>query len=349
MSKEASNVTSSWHPAGSACFMSDAGNIPLLGGLPRHFESQKNYVQLLNGPLPSADKERQTNDPSLEDHLGSQSHVLESYIHPEITANSCHQACAATLIPEVVLDLGSADIFQPQQILLSVHQDRTHADPLLEDLQAFKSHGLETNPDPEMTEIGTLPFLGVKRKTCVWGVGQKCRDPEEMACLAFLQGFLTLLRNLTAALQVSILGIETWIEITKINWAFLVYHNGRPHCPQGYQLPHLAGSMKVCKSQDMYVLGMRLAFSKSAMELRCNFSAHISAHDNPWSMDVLRLDQLSPALWASVFMKPIRTKGGKRTQTVMGLSVVAHTATKITGNSPNRASEGAKDPPSGER
>ena len=89
--------------------------------------------------------------------------------------------------------------------------------------------------------------------------------------------------------------------------------------------------------------------SRSAMELRCNFSAHISAHDNPWSMDVLRLDQLSPALWASVFMKPIRTKGGKRTQTVMGLSVVAHTATKITGNSPNRASEGAKDPPSGER
>ena len=149
--------------------------------------------------------------------------------------------------------------------------------------------------------------------------------------------------------QVFILGIETWIYIAKRHRASLVDHDGRPHCPQGYQLPHLQGSMEVCKFQDMYAVGMRLALSKSVMDFRYNLSAHISAHDNPWSMKVLRLDQLSPALWASVSVKPRRTKAGKRTQTVMGLSVVAHTATKITGNSPNRASEGAKDPPSGER
>jgi hypothetical protein len=199
ISKEASNVTSSWHPAGSACFMSDAGNIPLLGGLPRHFESQKNYVQLLNGPLPSADQARQSNDPSLGDHLASQCYVPESYFLP--AAISGHQACAATLIPEVeeILDLGSsADILQLQNLLLlSVHQDRTHD----EDPQASKPHVLETYPHPEMTEIGTLPVLGVKRIICVGGVGQ-CRDPEEMACLAFLQVFLTVLRDLTAAFQV---------------------------------------------------------------------------------------------------------------------------------------------------
>jgi hypothetical protein len=95
-SKEALDITSSWHPACSACFMPDAGNIPLLEGLPSHFESQKNYVQMLNGLLPPADQERQ-------DHLASQSHVLESYFHPEITANSFHQARDATLIDRLEL------------------------------------------------------------------------------------------------------------------------------------------------------------------------------------------------------------------------------------------------------
>ena len=221
ISKEASDVTSSWHPACSACFMSDAGNIPLLEGLPSHFESQKNYEQMLHGPRPSADQARQSNDPSLGDHLASQSYVPESYFLPEITAISGHQACAATLIPEVgeILDLGSsADIFQPQNLLLSVHQDRTHD----EDPQASKPHVLETYPHPGMTKIVTLPVLGVKRMTCVGGVGQ-CRDPEEIACLAFLQGFLTVLRDLTAAFQVSILGIET-----RIHWASLGYHDQRP-------------------------------------------------------------------------------------------------------------------------
>ena len=76
-SKEALDIPSSWHPACSACFMPDAGNIPLLEGLPSHFESQKKYVQMLNGLLPPADQERQ-------DHFASQSHVLESYFHPEL-------------------------------------------------------------------------------------------------------------------------------------------------------------------------------------------------------------------------------------------------------------------------
>ena len=226
ISKEASDVTSSWHPACSACFMSDAGNIPLLEDSLRYLESQKNYEQMLHGPLPSADQARQSNDPSLGDHLASQSYVPESYFLPEITAISGHQACAATLIPEVgeILDLGSsADIFQPQNLLLSVHQDRTHD----EDPQASKPHVLETYPHPEMTEIVTLPVLGVKRMICVGGVGQ-CRDLEEIACLAFLQGFLTVLRDLTAAFQVSILGIETRIHNTKIHWASLGYHDQRP-------------------------------------------------------------------------------------------------------------------------
>ena len=110
ISKEASDVTSSWHPACSACFMSDAGNIPLLEDSLRYLESQKNYEQMLHGPLPSADQARQSNDPSLGDHLASQSYVPESYFLPEITAISGHQACAATLIPEVgeILDLGSS-------------------------------------------------------------------------------------------------------------------------------------------------------------------------------------------------------------------------------------------------
>jgi hypothetical protein len=309
---------------------------------------------MLHEPLPSADPERQPNDPLLEDYFASQSHILESYFHPGITTNSCHQACAASLMPKAreILDLGSgADIFQPQKLLISVHQDRMpDDDPVLVDLHAPKSDVLETYPHPEWTEIGTLPSLAVKRMTCVGEVGQKYRALEVIDRIALYQGFLSVLRDLTAAFQqVSTLGIETWTFFTKFHWASLVDHDGKPHCPQGYQLPDLEGSMGVCSQLIRDVLEMRLALSKSAMELRCNFPAHIFAHDNPWSMDVLRLDQLSPALWASVFVKPIRTKGGKRTQTVTGLSVVAHTATKITGNSPNRASEGAKDPPSGER
>ena len=352
ISKEAPDIPSSWHPACLAGFMPDAGNIPLLEDWQRHSESQKNYVQMLHEPLPSADPERQPNDPLLEDYFASQSHILESYFHPGITTNSCHQACAASLMPKAreILDLGSgADIFQPQKLLISVHQDRMPDDPVLVDLHGPKSHVLETYPHPEMNEIGTLPSPAVKRMTCVGEVGQKCRAVEAMDRFDFSQGFLTVLRDLTDAVKVSILGIEAWIYVTKRHLASLVDHDGKPHCPQGYQRPHLEGSMEVCKSQDMYVLGICLALSKFAIELRSNFPAHIPAHDNPWSMEVLRLGQLSPALWASVRVKPIRTKGGKRTQTVMGRSIVAHTATKITGNSPNRASEGAKDPPSGER
>ena len=234
-----------------------------------------------------------------------------------------------------ILDLGGgADIFQPQKLLSSVHHDRTRENPVLVDLHAPKSDVLETYPHPERTEIGTLPSLAVKRMTCVSEVGQKSRALEAMDCLAFFQGSLTVKRDLTAAIQVSTRGIETLIHITKRHWALLVDHDGRPHCPQCYQRPHLEGSMEVCKSQDMYVLGICLALSKFAIELRSYFPAHIPAHDNPWSMEVLRLGQLSPALWASVRVKPIRTKGGKMTQTVMGRSIVAHTATKITGSSP---------------
>ena len=151
--KEALDITSSWHPACFACFMPDAGNIPLLEGLPSHFESQKNYVQMPYGPLPSADPERLPNDPPLEDNFASQSHILESYSH-QITANSCYQVCAASLMPEAreIPDLGGgADIFQPQKLLSSVHHDRTRENPVLVDLHAPKSDVLETYPYPEWT------------------------------------------------------------------------------------------------------------------------------------------------------------------------------------------------------
>jgi hypothetical protein len=208
ISKEASDISSSWHSACFAGFMPDAGNIPLLNVCLEHFESQKDYVQMYHGPL---------------------------------------------------------------------------------------------------------------------------------------------------SFQVSILGIETWIYIAKMHWASLVDHDGRPHCPQRYQLPHLQGSMEVCKFQDMYAVGMRLALSKSAMELRCNFPAHISAHDNPWSMEVLRLGQLSPALWASVRVKPISgstpRKGSKRAewQLASAAGKAANPSPTNTGNSPTRASASTKTTPKGKR
>jgi hypothetical protein len=133
--KEAPDISSSWHPACSACFMPGAENIPHLEGCLNLSESQKNFGHSFNGPL-SATQARQPDSPLLEDRHASQSHVLEPYFHPEIT------------------------------------------------------------------EVGTLPSLGAVRVTCVGyiqtadGVGQKRRDFEEMACLAFLQGHR---RDFTAA------------------------------------------------------------------------------------------------------------------------------------------------------
>jgi len=85
LSEGASGISSSWHLACFACFMLDAGNIPLLEGCLKLFETQKSFVQIIYGLWSLATQERQHDNPSLEDRPASQSHVLESYFHPEIT------------------------------------------------------------------------------------------------------------------------------------------------------------------------------------------------------------------------------------------------------------------------
>ena len=85
ISKEAPDISSSWHPAGFACFMPDAGNIPHLEGCLNLFESQKIFGQFFYGPFSLATQARQPDNPLLEDCHASQSYVLESYFHPENT------------------------------------------------------------------------------------------------------------------------------------------------------------------------------------------------------------------------------------------------------------------------
>ena len=139
------------------------------------------------------------------------------------------------------------------------------------------------------------------------------RDREAMACLASCQGFLTLLRILTAAFQASILGIEAWINIMKIHWALLVDHDGRPHCPQG-----------------------------QAMETRIMKTNRASSADHggrPYCPhDILTPRYPNTASTA---------KAGKRAQWQLaeGMSTTPGTKAKIIGKTPTRASGGAKSPP----
>ena len=58
ISKEAPDISSSWHPACFACFMPDAGNIPHLEGCLNLFESQKTFGQLFYGPFSLATQAR---------------------------------------------------------------------------------------------------------------------------------------------------------------------------------------------------------------------------------------------------------------------------------------------------
>ena len=84
-SEGASGISSSWYAARFACLVPDAGNIPLLEGRPMLFETQKSFVQIFYGPWSLATQERQHDNPSLEDSRASQSHILESYLHSEMT------------------------------------------------------------------------------------------------------------------------------------------------------------------------------------------------------------------------------------------------------------------------
>jgi hypothetical protein len=139
------------------------------------------------------------------------------------------------------------------------------------------------------------------------------RDREAMACLASCQGFLTLLRILTAAFQVSILGINAWINFMKIHLALLVDHDGSLHCPQG-----------------------------QAMETRIMKTNRASSADHggrPYCPhDILTLRYPNTASTA---------KAGKRAQWQLaeGMSTTPGTKAKIIGKTPTRASGGAKSPP----
>ena len=110
-------------------------------------------------------------------------------------------------------------------LLLVANIDTKHAEPTADIAGIQHSLGIST----AQAEDALLPLQSLTTGTAEVAT----RDREAMACLASCQGFLTLLRILTAAFQASILGIEAWINIMKIHWALLVDHDGRLHCPQG--------------------------------------------------------------------------------------------------------------------
>jgi len=168
ISKKVPDIPSSWRPACSACFMSDAGNIPLLEGLPKHFESKKKYVQVFHGPLSSAAQERQPRDPLLEDHPASehhhafQSHVLE----PDYYFLGCDQTCLELGFQLLQLE-GSMEVCK-SQIIRHVLGMRFALYKLVLELRGncMSAHIL-THDNPRNTKVlrpdkATLPcYLGI--------------------------------------------------------------------------------------------------------------------------------------------------------------------------------------------
>jgi hypothetical protein len=89
-------------------------------------------------------------------------------------------------------------------LLLVANIDSTHAEPTA-DIAGIQ-HSLGTSPAHALDALLPLQSLTI-------GTAEVAtRDREAMACLASRQGFLTLLRILTAAFQVSILGIDAWMN-----------------------------------------------------------------------------------------------------------------------------------------
>jgi len=190
-------------------------------------------------------------------------------------------------------------------LLLVANIDSTHAEPTA-DIAGIQ-HSLGTSPAHALDALLPLQSLTI-------GTAEVAtRDQEAMVCLTFFQGFLTLLRILTAAFQVSILGMDAWIYIMKINWALLVDQDGRLHCPQG-----------------------------QAMETRIMKTNRASSADHggrPYCPhDIFTLRYPNTASTA---------KAGKREQWQLaeGMSTPPGTKAKITGKTPTRASGGAKSPP----
>ena len=190
-------------------------------------------------------------------------------------------------------------------LLLVTNIDTTHAEPTVDIAGIQHSLGIS----PAQAEDALLPLQSLSTGTAEVAT----RDREAMACLASRQGFLTLLRILTAAFQVSILGIDAWIYIMKIHWALLVDHDGRPHCPQGQ-----AKETRIMKTN-------RASSADHGGRLYC-------------SHDIFTLRYPNTASTA---------KAEKRAQWQLaeGMSTTLGTKAKIIGKTPTRASGGAKSPP----
>jgi hypothetical protein len=184
-------------------------------------------------------------------------------------------------------------------LLLVTNIDTTRAEPTVDIAGIQHSLGIS----PAQAEDALLPLQSLSTGTA----------EVAMACLASRQGFLMLLRILTAAFQVSILGIDAWINIMKIHWALLVDHDGRPHCPQG---------------QAMETRIMKTNWASTADHGGRSYCPH----------DIFTPRYPNTASTA---------KAEKRAQWQLaeGMSTTPGTKAKIIGKTPTRASGGAKSPP----
>jgi hypothetical protein len=203
ISKKAQDISSSWHPAGFACFMPDAGNIPLPERRLIYFESQKTYVQIFYGHLSSASQERQHHDISSR---ASKSHVLEPYFHPEMTEvgtlpslgamrAACVEnirmfsssqvsngfelvfTCDAEFNSSACITAGELIPNQkeyPSTYFLSVTQARQPGGPLLEDRHASQSYVLKPYFTTEQFD-GWFLFIPAKS-----GLGRKAPQPRPL-------------------------------------------------------------------------------------------------------------------------------------------------------------------------
>ena len=293
--KEASNSDSSLHQGSKecclyqACFarlMPDAVNIPLRKGSLRLIETRR-----------KSDTGQQNITPNLHAvRAGATAAVDVNNITIRL-GNSSGQAQKKPMKRMRAEDISS--------LLLVANIDTKHAEPTADIAGIQHSLGIS----PAQAEDALLPLQSLTTGTAEVAK----RDREAMACLASGQGFLTLLRILTAAFQVSILGIDAWINIMKIHWALLVDHDGRLHCPQG-----------------------------QAMETRIMKTNRASSADHggrPYCPhDILTPRYPNTASTA---------KAGKRAQWQLaeGMSTTPGTKAKIIGKTPTRASGGAKSPP----
>ena len=189
-------------------------------------------------------------------------------------------------------------------LLMVANIDTKHAEPTADIAGIQHSLGIS----PAQAEDALLPL-----QSLTTGTAEVATRDREVVCLASCQGFLTLLRILTAAFQVSILGIDAWINIMKIHWALLVDHDGRLYCPQG---------------QAMETRSMKTNRASSADHGGRPYCPH----------DVFTLRYPNTASTA---------KAGKRAQWQLaeGMSTTPGTKAKIIGKTPTRASGGAKSPP----